>query len=191
MTHIVSVLGCAYLQLYDQNFVSVLPYQRKQIGGGKPDGCRVFVGVDADRCKVGNVAIQNEGHAAQVIIEQTQRGNGTALQTQNVLQIVFRGKAERTGVEHGSQFLQVYRFVLADRHKVIVSLLVIPKKQIFGNGLGTVKPVALDIFNGVRGGMLLLTKGDAVNGPLITLFGKLLDRRFAFRDKHPWRSFFE
>ncbi len=43
-------------------------------------------------------------------------------------------------------------------------------------------------FRGVQLGTVICA---LVNGPLITLFGKLLDRRFAFRDKLPWRSFFE
>lgn len=43
-------------------------------------------------------------------------------------------------------------------------------------------------FRGVRLGTVICA---LVNGPLITLFGKLLDRRFVFRDKLPWRSFFE
>ena len=43
-------------------------------------------------------------------------------------------------------------------------------------------------FRGVQLGTVICA---LVNGPLITLFGKLLDHRFAFRDKLPWRSFFE
>ena len=112
-------------------------HQIQKVPGLEPDGGGVVIGMDAHKAGAGQKRlVQEKVDPLLSVIQNTQRRDGAGRQAEKLKKLLRGGKGQRTGAVGGAEGFQINGRVGLYGEKVVIPVLVVPEKEIFGIGFG-------------------------------------------------------
>ena len=80
--------------------------------------------------------VEHHLHFPLLVVQHAEGRHRTAAQTENSLQVLFRGKTQGPRPESRPQSLQIRRLVLGHDDQIVVALLVVAQKEVLHHRIG-------------------------------------------------------